>query len=121
MRIFELKSLQKIDIQKTANIMDMMKKIRIGKNSEEVDNMKEVEVGAKLEYDMRIRGSEGTPFSTIVGTGYRGALPHGRASEKKIEDGDLIVIDFGAIYNGYVGDMTRTVGIGNVSDKQKHL
>src|SRR5699024_4496407 len=143
MRIFELEALQQMDIQKTANVMDMMKKLRIVKNAEEVDNMqkavhileeslqatlpfievgmKEVEVAAKLEYEMRIRGSEGTPFSTIVGSGYRGALPHGRASEKKIEDGDLIVIDFGAIYNGYVGDMTRTVGIGNVSDKQKHL
>src|SRR5699024_5915849 len=83
--------------------------------------MKEVEVAAKLEYEMRIRGSEGTPFSTIVGSGYRGALPHGRASEKKIEDGDLIVIDFCAIYSGYVGAVTRAVGVGNESHNQIDL
>lgn len=143
MRLFEFEALQQMDIQKTVNAMDMMNKIRIVKNVEEIQHtqksvyileeslqatlpfikigMKEVEVAARLEYEMRIRGSEGTPFSTIVASGYRGALPHGRASEKKIEDGDLIVIDFGAIYNGYVGDMTRTVGIGNVSDKQRNV
>lgn len=143
MRVFELESVQKIGIEHTVNVMDMMKNLRIVKNAAEIKNMQkavhmleeslqatlpfieigmtEVEVAAKLEYEMRRRGSEGTPFSTIVASGSRGALPHGRASEKRIEDGDLIVIDFGAIYNGYVGDMTRTVGIGNISDKQKSV
>lgn len=81
----------------------------------------EMEVAAQLEYEMRRRGSEGTPFGTIVASGYRGALPHGRASMKKIETGELIVIDFGAIYKGYVADMTRTVALGEISPTLKTI
>ncbi len=81
----------------------------------------EMEVAAQLEYEMRRRGSEGTPFGTIVASGYRGALPHGRASMKKIETGELIVIDFGAIYKGYVADMTRTVALGGISPTLKKI
>ncbi len=74
----------------------------------------EREVASHLEYEMRKRGAEGFPFETIVASGYRGALPHGRASEKIIESGEFVVLDFGAIYNGYAADITRTIGIGNV-------
>ncbi len=143
MRLLEYQFLKELGIHQTSNATNIIKEMRLQKNMEEVNMMKkavhileeslqatlptieigkkEVEVAAKLEYEMRLRGSQGTPFSTIVASGYRGALPHGRASEKTIEDGDFIVIDFGATFNGYVGDMTRTIGIGNVSNKQKEV
>lgn len=78
---------------------------------------KEVEIAARLEMVMRELGSEGTPFGTIVASGYRGALPHGRASDKTIEAGELVILDFGAVYKGYVADITRTVAVGRVSEE----
>lgn len=81
----------------------------------------ELEVAAQLEYEMRKRGSQGTPFGTIVASGYRGALPHGRAAEKKIQQGELVVLDFGAIYQGYVADITRTVAVGEISTELKEI
>lgn len=81
----------------------------------------EIEVAAQLEYEMKKRGSTGTPFETIVASGSRGASPHGRASEKKMEEGELVVIDFGCIINGYVGDICRTVPIGKISNEAEKV
>lgn len=83
--------------------------------------MKELEAAALLEYLMRNLGSEGPAFDTIVASGVRSAMPHGTAGDKVIERGDLIVFDFGAIYQGYRSDMTRTVVIGKASPKQKEI
>ena len=74
--------------------------------------MTENDVAALLEYEMRKAGAQGTSFSTIVGSGARGAMPHGVASGKVIERGDVIVIDFGVSYEGYMSDCTRTVALG---------
>ncbi len=81
--------------------------------------MTEIEVAAELEYQMRKNGSTGTSFETIVASGVNSAKPHGTASSKPLENGDLVVMDFGCIYNGYCSDMTRTVAIGEISEKQK--
>ncbi|MFD1385977.1 M24 family metallopeptidase [Oceanobacillus oncorhynchi subsp. oncorhynchi] len=143
MRLFEFNFIKELGVHTYSDANKMMQQLRLQKDPDEIvaiqkavnileESFKatlpfikigktEVEIAAKLEYEMRVRGSEGTPFTTIVASGYRGALPHGRASEKKIEDGDLIVIDFGSTYQGYVGDMTRTIGIGNISEKQKAI
>lgn len=83
--------------------------------------MTELDVAALLEFEMKKAGSSGTPFETIVASGYRAAMPHGRASDKKLAHGELIIVDFGAYYNGYVGDMSRTIAIGEVSKKQKEV
>ena len=83
--------------------------------------MTELEVKAELEYIMAQLGSEGPSFDTIVASGHRGALPHATPSEKVIEDGDLVTLDFGATYKGYVSDITRTFGVGNVSDELKKV
>jgi Xaa-Pro aminopeptidase len=56
-----------------------------------------------------------------VASGYRSALPHGVASDKTIETGELVTLDFGAYYKGYCSDITRTVAIGNVSDELKEI
>lgn len=83
--------------------------------------MKEIDVAIALEYKMRELGADGVSFSTIVASGYRSALPHGIACEKVIETGDFVTIDFGAIYKGYVSDITRTIVMDEPSDKQKEI
>jgi Xaa-Pro aminopeptidase len=78
-------------------------------------------LAAVLEFEMKKRGAEKPGFDTIVGSGFRGALPHGIASEKKIEEGDMIVIDFGARYKGYNADMTRTIGVKSITDEARNV
>lgn len=76
----------------------------------------EKDIAAELSYHMRKLGAEKESFDIIVASGYRGALPHGVASDKKIEEGELIVIDWGAFYKGYVSDLTRMVVLGKVDE-----
>jgi aminopeptidase len=70
--------------------------------------MQEREVAAELEWFMKQQGAEKASFDTIVASGARGALPHGKASDKVIVAGELVTLDFGAQYRGYCSDMTRT-------------
>ncbi|MBT2289989.1 aminopeptidase P family protein [Paenibacillus albidus] len=74
--------------------------------------LSEKQVAAEMEYFMKQNGSEKTAFETIVASGVRSAYPHGEASEKVIEQGDMVILDFGATYQGYVSDITRTVAVG---------
>lgn len=68
---------------------------------------------------MRRLGSEGVSFDFIVVSGKNSSLPHGIPTDKKIEYGDFITMDFGAVVGGYRSDMTRTVALGGVSDEQR--
>lgn len=70
--------------------------------------MRESDIAAELEWFMRTLGAEKAAFDTIVASGWRGALPHGKASDKVVEAGEFITVDFGARYQGYCSDMTRT-------------
>ncbi len=79
----------------------------------------EKELAARLESDMLLLGSEERSFATIVASGRRSAMPHGTASRKVIEEGDFITFDFGAVWDGYHSDMTRTVVAGKASPEQK--
>ncbi|MEW6413112.1 MAG: Xaa-Pro peptidase family protein [Candidatus Zixiibacteriota bacterium] len=83
--------------------------------------IRESEVAAELEYQMIMLGSQKAAFESIVASGYRSALPHGVASQKKIQKGDFVTFDFGATVNGYVSDMTRTVVVGKAAPKQKKI
>jgi Xaa-Pro aminopeptidase len=83
--------------------------------------LREYEVAAEAEYAMRKLGSEGVAFETIVASGPRSALPHGVCGNRKIERGDAVTIDIGAIYRGYKGDITRTEFIGTPSQKQLNV
>lgn len=83
--------------------------------------MVEIDLALELEFAMRRSGSEGTGFDIIVASGVRGAMPHGRASDKRIEAGDLVTIDFGAVQQGYHSDETVTVAVGAVSQRQQRI
>lgn len=83
--------------------------------------VKEIEVAAELEYYMKKQGAKDTSFDTIVASGHRSALPHGVASEKVIEHGDAVTMDFGAIFKDYCSDMTRTVFVGNPSGELSRI
>ncbi len=77
----------------------------------------ELDVSNELEFFMRKQGATSSSFDIIVASGHRSALPHGVASDKVIESGDFVTLDFGAYYNGYVSDITRTVAVGQPSDE----
>jgi Xaa-Pro aminopeptidase len=81
----------------------------------------ELDVAVELEYHMRQLGSAKPAFDTIAASGIRGSLPHGLASSREIQRGDFVTLDFGAVYEGYHSDMTRTVCVGKASDKQKKI
>lgn len=85
------------------------------------EGMTELEVAIELEYTMRKLGASGLAFDSIVVSGVNSSLPHGVPSEKKIEKGDFITMDFGAAYNGYCSDMTRTVALGKISEEQQKV
>jgi Xaa-Pro aminopeptidase len=81
----------------------------------------EAEVALELEWQMRQLGAEGPSFETIVASGPNAAMPHHRAGARHIAEGDLVVLDFGALVDGYHSDMTRTVMIGEPSDTQSRM
>jgi Xaa-Pro aminopeptidase len=83
--------------------------------------MSEQDVALELEYYMRKLGAEKPAFDTIMASGKRGALPHGRASQKKIEIGDFVTMDFGAVYDGYHSDITRTICMGKATARQQEI
>ncbi len=74
--------------------------------------IQEIEVAAELEYQARLLGAEGMSFETIVASGTRSALPHGKASTTRLPRKGFLTLDFGVILKGYCSDMTRTVYLG---------
>lgn len=138
---FELyKQAIKADLVPVAGFVE---KIRLIKNDEEISiikaacriadeayehivtyikpGMTELEVSNELEFFMRKQGATSSSFDTIVASGVRSALPHGVASDKVIEVGDFVTLDFGAVYNGYISDTTRTVAVGEPSEQLKEI
>jgi Xaa-Pro aminopeptidase len=81
----------------------------------------ELAVAGILERALREAGSEGFPFETIVASGPRAALPHARAADRELQRGDFLLIDFGAIVDGYCADVTRTVVLGKADERQREV
>ncbi len=81
--------------------------------------MTELELCGVLERELRERGSEAHPFPPIVASGPRTALPHARASQRRVERGDYLLLDFGATFDGYCSDVTRTFVVGAASERQR--
>ncbi|MGI6686342.1 MAG: M24 family metallopeptidase [Bacillota bacterium] len=82
---------------------------------------REKDIAIEIEYQMKKKGASHPAFSTIVASGPRGSLPHAIPSERVIKTGDLITMDFGAVYQGYCSDITRTVSVGEPTEKQKEI
>ena len=141
----EIRSLRKafdgFNISEESKISDKITNMRSIKDKSEIENMQkaqqltdkafsyildylkpgatEKEIALKMEFFMRERGSEGVAFDFIVVSGKNSSLPHGVPTDKKIEKGDFITMDFGGVWNGYRSDMTRTVAVDFVTDKQR--
>ena len=81
----------------------------------------EKEIALELDFFMLHNGGEGLSFETIAVSGKNSSMPHGVPSNKKIENGDFITMDFGTIINGYHSDMTRTVAVGFATDEMKSV
>lgn len=107
-----------LSIAKAAAIGDMcfeyiLTKIKVG--------VTEIYLADEIEKFLLSNGGEGLAFPTICVSGANSNLPHGEPTEKKLEDGDFLTMDFGTVVNGYCGDMTRTVAIGKVTDEQQNV
>ena len=124
-------------------VLGLIEKLRLIKNDAEIKILKEaadiadaafkhiiefirpgiteLEVANELEFFMRKAGATSSSFDTIVASGLRSALPHGVASDKVIETGDFVTLDYGAYYKGYVSDITRTVSVGQPDEKLKEI
>lgn len=129
-----------IDLEKSDGLIE---KLRAVKDEIELENLKiaerigdeafsyilneirpgisEKQIALMLELKMRALGAEALSFDVICVSGARTSLPHGRPSDKHIEKGDFVTMDFGCKYNGYCSDMTRTVAVDHVSGEQREL
>jgi Xaa-Pro aminopeptidase len=85
------------------------------------EGVTEAELALELEWQMRRLGADGLSFETIVASGPNAAMPHHQAGVRRIVEGDLVVLDFGALVDGYHSDMTRTVMVGEPSDTQSRM
>ncbi|KMK76983.1 M24 family metallopeptidase [Alkalihalobacillus pseudalcaliphilus] len=83
--------------------------------------VREIDVSNELEFFMRKQGAISSSFDIIVASGYRSALPHGVASDKVINEGELVTLDYGAYYQGYCSDITRTLAVGEISDELRKI
>ncbi|MCR4434253.1 MAG: aminopeptidase P family protein [Clostridiales bacterium] len=132
-----------LEIKELVPLGDMVESLRMVKDACEIESIKkavkiaddafthilgfikpgrtEMEVAAELEYFMKTKGASGASFETIVASGTRASMPHGVASGKKLEMGDVITLDFGALYEQYCSDMTRTVFLGDPGAKMKEI
>ena len=121
----KLKSLR--SIKSSAEVKCMVEAQRIAEKAFlEVLNFIKVgvterQVAAFLEYKMKNFGAEGIGFETIAVSGANSSMPHGVPTDKPIEAGDFITMDYGAIYGGYVSDMTRTVAVGYATDEMQKV
>ncbi len=130
-----------IEVSSDTKITDLLLRLRSVKSESELKNIEEAqrltdatfsyilerieegrtekEIMLDMEFFIQKLGSQGVSFETIVVSGKNSSLPHGVPTCKRIENGDFVTMDFGAVVNGYRSDMTRTVAVGNVSDEQK--
>ncbi|MBR5713273.1 MAG: aminopeptidase P family protein [Clostridia bacterium] len=110
---YEVECLKKAQSIADAAFAELITKIHEG--------MTEKEVANELDYLLRVHGAEENSFDTIVGSGPNGALCHATPGARKLQKGDLVVIDFGCKYMGYCSDMTRTIAIGEPCDELKRI
>jgi Xaa-Pro aminopeptidase len=81
----------------------------------------EKHIASRISYLFKQEGGDGDSYDPIIASGANGALPHATPSDKGVEKGDFIVMDFGALYKGYHADMTRTIVVGKASDRHHEI
>ncbi len=119
MKIRNVKEPIEIEYMKKANdiaeksLAELLNHIRPGRTERELQ--------AYFDYIMLKNGSDGASFDTILLTGSHTSLPHGVPSDKKIKEGNFVLIDFGATYMGYHSDMTRTFAVGSADEEMKEM
>ena len=101
--------------------LDVLDFIKPGQTTELQGETTELAVMNFLDARMRQLGASGASFDFIIASGYRSAMPHGVASEKVIQTGETLTMDFGCYYNHYVSDMTRTIHVGHVTDEEREI
>ncbi len=89
--------------------------------AEKNNGLTEKQIAFFLEFEMRKNGSGRMPFSVIAASGKNSACPHAEPSDREIREGDFITMDFGATFDDYCSDMTRTVAVGHASEKQREV
>ncbi|MEI6306381.1 MAG: Xaa-Pro peptidase family protein [Deltaproteobacteria bacterium] len=109
----EIESLKVVAKLASLALSDVLKYVMPG--------ISEADIALNLELEMRRRGADGRAFDFIVASGVRGAMPHGRASDKLIRPGELVTIDFGALKDGYHSDETVTVSCGAPGNREKEI
>ncbi|MFD2045978.1 M24 family metallopeptidase [Ornithinibacillus salinisoli] len=121
-------TVENIRLVKTADELSIMKKAaEIADQAFEhiqgfiKPGVKEIDVSNELEFFMRKQGATSSSFDIIVASGFRSAMPHGVASTKEIQTGELVTLDYGALYQGYCSDITRTFAVGDISDELKKI
>ena len=132
-----------VSFDSSNRLSDFMKNMRIIKTDEEINciikaqriaeaaftkllsNMRvgqsEKQIAAVLEFFMADFGSEGVSFPTIAASGVNSACPHAVPTDRKVQEGDFLTLDFGATYKGYHSDMTRTVVFGKPTEEMKNI
>lgn len=81
----------------------------------------ERKIAARLTYEMLCGGAENLSFDPIVASGPNGSMPHAVPTDKKVEKGEMITMDFGCVVDGYCSDMTRTVALGAIGEEQERI
>ena len=109
----EIRRIRNAEALGDAAMSHLLEKLHVG--------MTELDAALLLEFYMRKNGATKTSFDPIVASGVRSSMPHGTATDKIIEKGDFVTFDFGCVLDGYCSDMTRTVVMGNCSDRQKEI
>ena len=110
---WELERMRKAQEITDKAFAEVLPRIKVG--------MTELELQAELIYCLYKNGGEGLAFDPIVVSGPNTSLPHGVAGDRKIQEGDFVTMDFGATYQGYCADMTRTVAVGYATEEMKKI
>jgi Xaa-Pro aminopeptidase len=110
---YELATMREAGKRLSAVAREMLGRVRAG--------LSEREVATDIDWRVRVGGFERPAFDTIVASGPNAALPHARPTERRLSEGDLVVLDFGGIYDSYCVDLTRTVSIGPASVRARQI
>lgn len=110
-----------VEIESIAAAVDLADLVLEGLARDIRSGISERELAALLEYRLRSAGSGPLPFAPIVAFGERSALPHASPSDRRLDRGDLVLLDFGARIDGYCSDMTRVFVLGRAADWQREV